>query len=241
MDNLHKERLESDSSAMSSALSEMAENTSRLMDYIRWTIQGRTGISSLTIASAMFGFQYKENDVPYDAGDFKRCVMLVRTMGWKVEDLSRVSMVYPKWKNIIDNWDELTGLYDQMEDEKVDKKMELHKRLFHLRGDKPVYEVFYFSHAYEAAEYGCYSTRDEAVKDLNIAVDKVGAKKIHHAELRRSTYTEEELRQKKMFNILKFNKLGDTDEHNRPKPDIRKKRKSTTKKRREVAPRSHSL
>lgn len=78
---------------------------------IKWLFGDGVGISSKTIASALLGVEYKDNDKPYDVSDFGRCVRLAEEAKLTESDLNKVAEVYPYWKPIIERWDYLSDAY----------------------------------------------------------------------------------------------------------------------------------
>ena len=108
-----------------------------------WLANGETGISSKTIHAVLTGmvdntvfntspswFRY---DVPSDPSDFRRCYLLLKFIPeWK-QRLHEVAERFPKWKPFVEQWDELTQLYEE-ERENVDgKARKLYARMRELR------------------------------------------------------------------------------------------------------------
>lgn len=91
-----------------------------------WLANGETGISSKTIHAVLTGtvdntvfntspswFRY---DVPHDPSDFRRCYLLLKFIPeWK-QRLHEVAERFPKWKPFVEQWDELTRLYEEERD-----------------------------------------------------------------------------------------------------------------------------
>lgn len=93
---------------------------------ILWLLLGRTGISSKTIVYALTGiniesfikrgvsimiFDQPRFDVPWDPSDFRRCHLLLELFPeWRAR-LPEVAEKFPKWKPLVDAWDELESLY----------------------------------------------------------------------------------------------------------------------------------
>lgn len=93
---------------------------------IFWLLLGKTGISSKTIVYALTGiniesfikrgeeilhFTTNHFDVPYDPSDFRRCLLLLELFPeWRAR-LPEVAEKFPRWKPLVDAWDELEALY----------------------------------------------------------------------------------------------------------------------------------
>ena len=80
-----------------------------------WVAGRDTGISSLTIYSAITGMPgpHRRYDIPHDPADFGRCYRLLNLFpAWK-EQLPKVVGLCPRWKSFVENWDELTKLYEE--------------------------------------------------------------------------------------------------------------------------------
>ena len=83
-----------------------------------WLSNGDTGISSLTIWSVMMrrtppGHPHWYPEVPHDPDDFGRCYRLLKVMpAWRPR-LGEVAARHPRWKPLVDVWDELSTLYEQ--------------------------------------------------------------------------------------------------------------------------------
>lgn len=88
-----------------------------------WASQGETGVSSLTIFAVMTGaedapdigrirrnFRYAP---PRDPADFRRCYLLLKLIPeWKTR-LPEVAERFPNWGGLVQQWDELTQLYEE--------------------------------------------------------------------------------------------------------------------------------
>lgn len=101
---------------------------------MQWVVGNDTGTSSKTIWAVMQGavtepgqqtsFNYS---VPWDPADFGRCHRLLLIIPeWRV-NLSKVAEIFPAWKPLVDNWDELTALY--VRDLGKGKSTELYDRM----------------------------------------------------------------------------------------------------------------
>lgn len=82
-----------------------------------WLRSWDTGLSSLTIYSvferdvSVFSRSGMEPTTPMDADDFGRCYRLLAvTPEWR-KDMAKVGECFPRWKPIIERWDELEALY----------------------------------------------------------------------------------------------------------------------------------
>jgi hypothetical protein len=51
-------------------------------------------------------------DFPYDPADFGRCYRALKLIPGGIERLHEVSNAYPEWTGLVDNWEELTQLYE---------------------------------------------------------------------------------------------------------------------------------
>ena len=108
-----------------------------------WLANGETGISSKTIHAVLTGmvdnavfntspswFRY---DVPHDPSDFRRCYLLLKFIPeWK-QRLHEVAERFPKWKPFVEQWDELTRLYEDERDREDGKAPLLYKLMKELK------------------------------------------------------------------------------------------------------------
>lgn len=85
-----------------------------------WMALGERGTSSMTIWAVMRGvieyrFLFTGNyyfSHPRDPDDFRRCYLLLRLIPeWRYR-LNEVAEILPEWKSLVENWDELTELYE---------------------------------------------------------------------------------------------------------------------------------
>lgn len=109
-------------------------------DPMAWLVNGDTGISSKTIWSIMMGREIKDPyfhaSPPSDPSDFGRCYRLLKVMpSWR-ERLPEISEKYPKWKPLIDHWDELTSLYEEEIKNPSSMAPKLYKRMKELENEK---------------------------------------------------------------------------------------------------------
>ena len=84
---------------------------------IEWIGTQAVGVSSKTMWVALMcpqcvnGNNCWDYDIPHDADDFSRCYHLSKFAGLTLDDLRRVAKVFPYWKPIIDEWDNLVSAY----------------------------------------------------------------------------------------------------------------------------------
>ena len=78
---------------------------------IEWSVCNTVGISSITMWCAIMGVKCYKADVPYDVDDFSRCYDLYKFSELTPADLQKVANIYPYWRPIIDQWDELCEIY----------------------------------------------------------------------------------------------------------------------------------
>lgn len=70
-----------------------------------WIFNGDTGLSSMTMASALLGVRMVDHaHPPYDIVDFKRCHDFAKYVGMTHEDFQTVIAVYPWWKHVYNVW-----------------------------------------------------------------------------------------------------------------------------------------
>mgnify|MGYP001026239194 FL=1 len=108
-----------------------------------WLANGETGISSKTIHAVLTGMVDNEvfntspswfrYDVPHDPSDFRRCYLLLKFIPeWK-QRLHEVAERFPKWKPFVEQWDELTRLYEDERDREDGKAPLLYKLMKELK------------------------------------------------------------------------------------------------------------
>lgn len=80
---------------------------------LRWLKGYDTGVSSKTMAHAIFGapLDRSGNDTPHDSDDFGRCVRFLDAVPGAREGLPKVAETYPEWAPLIREWDALEALY----------------------------------------------------------------------------------------------------------------------------------
>lgn len=91
----------------------------------RWLEGVDYGTSAFTIFRSLADHpttRFCEGARPSDADDFGRCLRLVESMGWQ-DILGEVSRSWPKWKPIVDHWDELAKLYHAKKLEEVSNRL----------------------------------------------------------------------------------------------------------------------
>ncbi len=90
-----------------------------------WALGRDTGISSMTIYSAITGIEIDRKDVPHDPVDFGRCYRLLQLFpAWR-KDLPKVIMLCPGWEPFVEAWDELTAMYEAAAVRMYDRMKEL--------------------------------------------------------------------------------------------------------------------
>ena len=86
-----------------------------------WAVSGDTGISSKTIARIALGLTEEQGrwgfNIPGDSADFGRCYRLLKAVPELRDALPLVAKKFPKYRPLIEVWDELTALYEQDESE----------------------------------------------------------------------------------------------------------------------------
>lgn len=88
---------------------------------IEWIATRNTGVSSKTMWCALMGVKRKINlSTPRDNGDFRRCYDMVEYGHVTLDDLQIVKKQYPWFVPFVDNWEELSLLFEE----------ELGKRLY---------------------------------------------------------------------------------------------------------------
>lgn len=79
-----------------------------------WWENGEKGISSMTMFNTLSD-ELKlppEKGHPHDGDDFNRCYKLLQAVPQFKNKLRRMKSVSPVWSRLIDNWDELTKLFE---------------------------------------------------------------------------------------------------------------------------------
>jgi len=80
-----------------------------------WLQHGERGMSSETMWHCCMGNRVERVSYPYDPDDFSRCYKLLQCVPeWKDKKyMQRIASLCPEWKNLIDNWDKLTDMYEE--------------------------------------------------------------------------------------------------------------------------------
>ncbi len=86
----------------------------------QWLAGPDTGISSCTIYGVLYadgGYVHRFGevwaDVPHDPADFGRCHRLLKLFpAWRAR-LGEVADKHPKWRPLVEHWDELEALYGE--------------------------------------------------------------------------------------------------------------------------------
>lgn len=102
----------------------------------QWAMGRDTGISSLTIWSAITGHASpnRRDDVPHDPDDFGRCYRLLKLFpSWRPQ-LSKVAGRYPDWAPFVEHWDELSEQYEQELAHGSEPDFKLYHRMKELGG-----------------------------------------------------------------------------------------------------------
>lgn len=87
---------------------------------IEWIAIYDTGISSETMWSALMEVKRKANlNIPRDNSDFRRCYDMVEYGQVTLDELQVVKKQYPWFSPIVDNWKELSLLFEEELDERL--------------------------------------------------------------------------------------------------------------------------
>lgn len=108
-----------------------------MMTPLEWMMSGDTGISSQTIMCVMTGTKNRGHfgaDIPYDPSDFGRCYRLLKHFPQWRSRMQQVADKYPAWQPLVDNWDELTALYEKEIKNKSGRAPKLYEMMRKLRG-----------------------------------------------------------------------------------------------------------
>jgi hypothetical protein len=76
-----------------------------------WIVNGEQGNSSKTMFAYFSGLTGYAIYHPYDPDDFDRCHMLLEAVPEWRKDIKRLGVLSSEWKNLVENWDELTRMY----------------------------------------------------------------------------------------------------------------------------------
>lgn len=101
-----------------------------------WIANGRHGMSSKTMWACFMGQTDFRVNYPHDPDDFSRAYKLLQAVPeWKApEFLNMLKPLCKQWNNLIENWDELTKMYEQndKEDWKNSKKIGMYELMSKL-------------------------------------------------------------------------------------------------------------
>lgn len=80
-----------------------------------WIVNGETGLSSKAIYGACMGVKGIQAHHPCDPSDFSRCYKLLQAIPeWKSSSyMKHIANLSPAWRKLVENWDELTEMYEQ--------------------------------------------------------------------------------------------------------------------------------
>lgn len=77
-----------------------------------WIANGFVGMSSKTMWNCLIGNKDFHINHPYDPDDFSRCYKLLEAVPeWKTR-LHNLKILSTEWCNLVNNWDELTRMYE---------------------------------------------------------------------------------------------------------------------------------
>lgn len=111
---------------------------------IEWIGCHSVGISSRTMWCAIMGVKCREADTPRDADDFSRCYDLYRFCELTQADLQKVANIYPYWRPIIDQWDELCEIYLAKDYVELDERLNaMFDEIMELKGYTKIREGHY--------------------------------------------------------------------------------------------------
>src|SRR5690606_25893902 len=86
--------------------------------YVEWANGDDSGISSLTLLSAITGVNFLDDgrhrwrpDIPHDPSDFGRCVRLLDSFPELRPQLSKVAEKHSRWAPHVERWAEFEALY----------------------------------------------------------------------------------------------------------------------------------
>ena len=115
---------------------------------IEWIATCNTGVSSKTMWCALMGVKRKINlSAPRDNGDFRRCYDMVEYGHITLDELQIVKKQYPWFAHFVDNWEELSILFE----EELDKRLYIRIRQLCKESDSIRYEKkggFYYERGF---------------------------------------------------------------------------------------------
>ena len=114
---------------------------------LAWMLMGEKGISSKTIwavcadvetSNPLFVQLSKSGwnifgDTPNDPNEFRKCYLLLRLIPEWRERFPRVSVPFPAWRPFVENWDELTEIFETGRENISEMGLKLYARLKELR------------------------------------------------------------------------------------------------------------
>ena len=80
-----------------------------------WLANGERGTSSATIYSVLSNDLLLDRDRfshPYDIDDFRRCYLLLQAIPEFKPMMSQLKSISAVWSRLVDNWDELTKMFE---------------------------------------------------------------------------------------------------------------------------------
>ena len=89
---------------------------------LEWYASGTTGLSAETMVCALLGVDTRRRSLPWDCGDFGRCVRALEWMPWLRDELHRLPDLRPEWKPLVDNWDKLEALHEKGKEDPVARR-----------------------------------------------------------------------------------------------------------------------
>ena len=101
-------------------------NGKTLEQNIEWFVEnGEHGISSSTMLYHLTGRKIGEPGLghPSDPDDFKRCHKLLQAIPQLKTQLQSMKRLGKTWANLVDNWDKLTTMYEDLVEKKKDNGM----------------------------------------------------------------------------------------------------------------------
>jgi hypothetical protein len=88
----------------------------RIEQFAMWLATGERGISSEAIVTQLTGVHFRGTGwawcTPRDAGDWRRCEVLLREVPEARQHLGRMT-ANPEWAPLVGAWDELVALADE--------------------------------------------------------------------------------------------------------------------------------
>ena len=78
-----------------------------------WIANGERGLSSETMWNCLMDNTDFPISWPYDPDDFSRCYKLLQAVPeWRLK-LYKLKPLSKEWNNLIENWDKLTGMFEE--------------------------------------------------------------------------------------------------------------------------------